>query len=476
MRQLHCDLCIIGAGAAGLAVAERAARLGLSVVLFEKGEVGGARLHNACTPSKALLEAAHLAHAIRGAGDFGISTSQPQVHWSRVRAHVQDVIEKCASASEPERLDALEIRVIREAARFADPRSVQSASARVTARRFVIATGSKPVAPEIPGVDDVTVHTNETIFALDPAPTKLFILGGTPVGLELGQAFQRIGVGATIIEQSRALRGVDREAYDLITAQVRKDGVELLEGWRATKAMRGAGDSVRLELTHQSGAKQIIAGSHLLTAGARAPNVSEIGLEVANVAFDEVGIKTGADLRSVSNLRVWAIGDVNGRACFTHAAEDQAERFIRAALFKAPVTSSAIIPSAIFTDPELAQIGLTEDDARRRHGDAVRVARWPFAENGRAQMARATAGFCKLVLTQRGRILGATMVGAAATELIAPIALAMRKGLGVSALAEPALPSPTRSEIIKRAAASDFERVLLSRHARRIVRWLQHLP
>lgn len=475
MTELKPDLCIIGAGAAGLSVAAGAAQLGLSVVLFEAGEMGGDCLNYGCVPSKALIAAANLIHRARNGAAYGLDTTGVAVDWPRVQAHLKRAIAAIAPHDSQERFEGLGVTVIRERARFADPRTVVSQSARVRAKRFVIATGSRPVLPPIPGLDAAGALTNETIFDIAALPGKLVILGGGAIGVELGQAFRRLGAEVTIVEAARALARADSEARELVLARLREDGVDLLEGWSAEGAARSS-SGVQLRIARNGGSR-LVEGSHLLVATGRAPALDDLGLEDAGVRHSKNGVETSATLRSVSNPRVWALGDAAGRGLFTHLAGWHASVFVRNVLFKAYTKADAIaIPNVVFSDPELAHIGLTEAEARERFGDAVRTARRRFHDNDRAQAAGDIEGFCKLIIGKSGRILGATIVGADAGELLAPIALAMAEKRGVRALTAPVLPYPTRGEVVKRAAGAHFTSALFSPTTRFVVKLLQNIP
>jgi pyruvate/2-oxoglutarate dehydrogenase complex dihydrolipoamide dehydrogenase (E3) component len=464
------DLCIIGAGSAGLSLAAGAAQLGLSVVLFEAGEMGGDCLNYGCVPSKALIAAAGLVHRARNGAALGLDTTGVGVDWARVKAHVKAAIAAIAPNDSQERFEGLGVKVIRERARFADARTVESASARVRARRIVIAAGARAALPPIPGLAEVGALTNETIFDIEALPRHLIVLGAGAIGVELGQAFARLGAQVTIVEAATALAGADREAADVVLARLRGEGVEVLEGARVTQAEPG-GDGVTLTCSNRT-----LTGSHLLVAAGRAPNFEGLNLEAAGIAFDKRAIATSATLRSTTNANVWALGDAAGGG-FTHTAGWHASVFVRNVLFKARTSADALaMPAVTFSDPELAQIGLTEAQARARFGNAVKVTRWEFHDNDRAQAQADTHGFCKLVLGKGGKILGATIVGADAGELLAPIALAMSAKLPVRALTAPVLPYPTRGEIWKRAAGAYFAPTLFSAGTRALVGVLKRIP
>jgi pyruvate/2-oxoglutarate dehydrogenase complex dihydrolipoamide dehydrogenase (E3) component len=474
VRELKPDLCIIGAGAAGLSVAAGAAQLGLSVVLFEAGEMGGDCLNYGCVPSKALIAAANLVHHARNGAPLGLDTTGVAVDWRRVQAHVKGAIVGIAPNDSQARFEGLGVTVIREHARFQDDRTIVSASVRVRARRFVIATGSRPVLPPVEGLDQVGALTNETIFGIESLPSKLVILGAGAIGIELGQAFRRLGSEVTIIEAAKALASSDEEACEVVLRQLQTEGVELLQGWRASEASR-TGAGVALTVRHRGESERMIEGSHLLAATGRAPALQELGLENAGVKFDKRGVETSPTLRT-SNSRVWALGDAAGRGLFTHLAGWHASVFVRNVLFKARTSADSVsIPSVVFSDPELAQIGLTEREARERYG-SISIARWGMHDNDRAQTSGETEGFCKLIIGKGGKILGATIVGADAGELIAPVALAMSERRSVRALTNPVLPYPTRSEIVKRAASAYYAPTLFSSGTRALVGLLKHIP
>lgn len=470
MKDHAVDLCVIGAGSAGLSVAAGAVQLGLSVVLFEAGEMGGDCLNYGCVPSKALIAAARQAQTIREAARYGIAAAEPQVDWAQIKAHIRTVIAAIEPNDSQERFEKLGVTVIRERARFADARTVGSASARVRAKRIVIATGSRAAVPPIPGLESIRYETNETIFRLEQFPHHLIVLGGGPIGVELGQAFRRLGAQVTIVEAARLLGAADAEAAELVRQRLLAEGVVLHEGVKAQSvSARDAG----VALTLDSGVS--VEGSHLLVATGRKANLEDLNLDAAQIAFDKTRIITSPTLRSTTNPRVWALGDAAGGG-FTHTAGWHASVWVRNVLFKARTRADAqAMPAVVYCDPELAQIGITETQARERFGGAVSVSRWGFHDNDRAQAQRDMAGFCKLILGKGGKILGATIVGAEAGELVSLAALAMSSKLGARALTSPVLPYPTRSEIVKRAASAHYTPALFSPGARALVGLLKQI-
>jgi pyruvate/2-oxoglutarate dehydrogenase complex dihydrolipoamide dehydrogenase (E3) component len=358
------DVCIIGAGAAGLSVASGAAQLGLSVVLYEHGEMGGDCLNTGCVPSKALIAAANTAQSQRDAGRYGIGAGEPVIDWPRIRAHIRGVIDTIAPIDSQERFEGLGCTVLRETARFTAPGTVESATATVRARRFVIATGARAAIPPIPGLSATPFLTNETVFEQDELPTSLAVLGGGVIGVELGQAFARLGVQVTILEAATILGPQEPEAKEAVRAALADDGVDLREGARVT-GVSGDGSGVRLELDDGS----VVEAARLLVATGRAVRVEGLGLEAARVDHTRRGITVKDNLQSVSNPRVWAVGDVAGLEQLTHAAGFHAGIFIRAALFRTPASALvAHMPSVAYCHPEVARIGLTEEQARAAHG------------------------------------------------------------------------------------------------------------
>ena len=469
MDELRPDLCVIGAGAGGLSVAAAAAAFGVPVVLIEKGRMGGDCLNYGCVPSKALLAAARRVGDMRTASDFGVNAAAVRVDFPAVAQHVRDTIASLAPNDSAARFTGLGVRVIAGSAQFADRETV-TVDDRFTikARRFVIATGSTPSVPRIPGIAQTPFFINETIFDLALQPEHLLIVGGGPVGVELAQAFRRLGSTVTVIEAATPLGKDDPECAAVVLAALERDGVVFRSGVRLVKV---AGAST-IQVTLSGG--EVIEGSHLLIAAGRTPTIEGLGLERAGVATTPHGITVDRHLRT-TNKHIYAIGDVIGGLQFTHVANDHAGIVIRHALFRLPARIRYdAIPWVTYTDPELAQVGLTEDQARRA-GHAVRILRWPYHENDRARIERASGGHIKVVTNRRGRILGATIVGRDAGELISIFTLAITQRLNIRALAGFIVPYPTLAEIGKRAAMSHFTPSLTSPMVRRIIGWLRRL-
>lgn len=469
METIKADICVIGAGSAGLSVAAGAAQLGRKTVLIEKGEMGGDCLNTGCVPSKSLLAAAAVAQTMRDAGPFGIQPIEPKVDGGAVHAHVNGVIAAIAPNDSQSRFEKLGVTVIREAAEFADERTVEAGGTRIRARRFAIATGSRAGLPPVPGLNEISFFTNETIFRKDFIPPHLLVIGGGPIGLELAQAHRRLGSAVTVVEVARVLPRDDEEAAGVVRAALLREGVRILEGANIT-ALKPIAEGVEAQIVTAHGS-DVLSASHVLVAAGRKPNVEGLGLERAGIAFDAKGIEVDRRLKT-TNKRVYAIGDVAGGPQFTHAASYHAGLVIRHALFRLPVrVDYSALPRVTYTDPELAQVGLTEAEARAADPKA-RAVKAEFADNDRATAERRREGFAKLVLDARGRVLGATIAGPHAGELILPLGLAIGEKIKLSRIAGTIAPYPSLSEIVKRAAGAYYTPALFSGRTRALVRVL----
>jgi pyruvate/2-oxoglutarate dehydrogenase complex dihydrolipoamide dehydrogenase (E3) component len=471
-ENLEPDICVIGAGAAGLSVAAAAAAFGVPVVLVEQGKMGGECLNSGCVPSKALLAAAGHAAAFAQAPEFGLGGGPVKVDFARVRDHVHRVIAAAAPNDSRERFTGLGVHVITGTARFKDAATVAVGDElEIKARRFVVATGSSPALPPIAGLAETPHLTNESIFDLGDCPRDLVVIGAGAVGLELAQAFRRLGAAVTVLEAALPLARDDAECAAVVLDALGREGVTIRAGV-AVQRIEGTTEKVRVAIGGTDG-EEIVEGTHLLVAAGRAPKVADLGLDMAGVKYGAGGIVVDKRLRT-TNKRVYAIGDVvAGGPRLTHAANYQAGLVIRHALFRLPVRANYdALPRVTFTEPELAQVGLTEAEARNRNY-RIEVLRWPYHENDRAQAERATRGHIKVITTRRGRILGATIVGLNAGELIATWTLAINHRLNIHAFAATVVAYPTLAEIGKRAAITRFSASLTSPMVRRIIAWLR---
>lgn len=474
MEVLKPDICVIGAGSGGLSVAAAAAAFGVPVVLIERDKMGGDCLNTGCVPSKALLAAAKRAEAIRTAAPFGIKTQRVAVDFRQVHEHVHGVIAAIAPNDSKARFTGLGVRVIEGTARFKDARTVvvDDEAFEIKARRFVIATGSAPALPPIPGLDETPHLTNETVFDLRVLPKELIVIGAGPIGLELAQAFRRLGSEVIVLEAAQPLAKDDPECAQIVLDQLEREGVVMRAGVRiASVAKLRSRIVVTLEGGDEAQA-ETIEGSHLLVAAGRRPVVESLDLGKAAIKLERGGIVVGKGLRT-TNKRVYAIGDVAGGLQFTHVANAHAGVVIRNALFRLPAKMNpGAVPWVTYTEPELAHVGLTEAVARQRYRK-VRILRWPYHENDRAQAERETHGHIKLIATKRGTILGVTIVGAGAGELIGTWTLAIARGLKIRAMTQFIVPYPTLTEVGKRAAMSYYTASLTSPFVRRIIAFLR---
>jgi len=465
------DICVIGGGSGGLSVAAAAAAFGVSCVLIERGKMGGDCLNTGCVPSKALLAAAKRAALAHGAQAFGVHATV-DVNFAKVREHVQRVIAAIAPNDSVERFSGLGVQVIKGEAKFKDRRTVAVGNIyEIRARRFVIATGSQPSVPPIPGLDQGPYFTNDTIFDLAERPRHLVIIGAGSIGLEMAQGFRRLGSEVTVLEQATPLARDDPEAAAIVLTQLEREGVVVRSGVQVT-GVDYIAHSAMVTFSGPDGEGKA-EGSHLLVATGRKPASDALDLDAAGIAHDRGGIVVKKNLKT-TNSRVYTIGDAAaGQLQFTHAANYHAGLVIRNALFRLPVrASNDAVPWVTFTDPELAQAGLTEAQARERK-IKIRILRWPYHDNDRAQTERLTHGHIKVITTRKGRILGVTIVGAEAGELIALWVLAIAQKLNIRALTGIVLPYPTLSEIGKRAAIDFFTPSLTSPMLRRIIGWLR---
>ncbi|MEL7177990.1 MAG: FAD-dependent oxidoreductase, partial [Pseudomonadota bacterium] len=418
-------------------------------------------------PSKALIAAGKQAHAMRHQTSFGVTPVDPDVNYAQAKEHVHDVIATIEPVDSQERFEGFGVNVIREFGEFISRTEVKAGDTIIEARRFVIATGSGPFVPPIPGIDKTTHYTNENIFDLRERPDHLIVIGGGPIGMEMAQAHRRLGSKVTVIEGAKAMGKDDPEMAAVVLERLREEGIEIIEGEQASEVSEKDG---KITVKTSGGS---YTGSHLLMAVGRKVNIDKLNLEAANVEYDRSGVKVGADLKS-TNKKVYAIGDAAGGLQFTHVAGYHAGIVIRSALFGLPAKAkTSHIPWATYTDPELAQVGLTEAQAKKEHGINLEVVRFPYHENDRAIAEGKTTGLIK-VMVVKGKPVGASIAGAMAGELIGMWAMAIANGLKMSAIANTVLPYPTIAEINKRAAGAYFSpRLFESDKVKKIVGFVQ---
>jgi pyruvate/2-oxoglutarate dehydrogenase complex dihydrolipoamide dehydrogenase (E3) component len=468
---IKADICVIGAGSGGLSVAAGASQMGAKVVLVERGKMGGDCLNYGCIPSKALIAAAHTAQTMRTSNRFGIPSVEPTIDYTAIRDHVRSVIAAIEPNDSVERFTGLGVQVIEAEGRFVSPKALEAGEFRIEARRFVIATGSSAMVPPIPGLAETPYLTNETIFGLDERPDHLIVVGGGPIGAELAQAHRRLGAKVTILEMFDFLGKDDPELTAVVRRQFDTEDIDVQTGVKVVK-VENKPPNITVTID-TDGAEHTITGSHLLIAAGRRPNIDGLDIESAGVDYTPQGVTVDARLRT-SNRRIFAMGDVIGSLQFTHIAGYHAGIIIRNALFHLPAkVNIRAAPWVTYTDPELAHVGMTEAHARDAGIKGFNVLRWPFHENDRAQAERETNGLIKVIVDRKGRVLGASLAGPHAGELLAPWIMAVDQRQKIGVMAGLIFPYPTLSEISKRVAGSYFTPKLFSERIKRIVRFLQ---
>jgi pyruvate/2-oxoglutarate dehydrogenase complex dihydrolipoamide dehydrogenase (E3) component len=464
------DLVVIGGGPGGLVVASVASQLGLKVTLVEKSDrLGGDCLHSGCVPSKTLIRTARVAHLMRTASRYGLPDCEPAVDMGAVMDRVSSVIADIQVHDDPERFRGYGCDVVFGAARFTGPDEIQVGDELIRGRRFVIATGSRPVIPPIPGLDEAGYETSDTLFHRRDLPRHLAVIGGGPIGLELAQAFARLGSRVSIVEQAdQLLPAADADIAGCLAKVLAAEGLALHTGTQVTAARRD-GDSRQLQL----GDGNTIECDRILVATGRQPVLHNLGLDVAGVGFQRGGITVDRRLRTTER-HIFAIGDVCGPYPFTHMAEYQAGVVLANVLFRLPRKADyRVVPVVTYTDPEVAQVGLTENKARAQGIDCS-VTTFPMADIDRARTDAATPGFLK-ILTSRGRICGAGLVGAHAGELIHELALAIQLRTKAKAITELVHAYPTYAQIHRRTVNARYAKLFYSRKTRIMVRLIKRL-
>lgn len=468
---IEADLCVIGAGSGGLSVAAAAAAFGVHVVLLEKHKMGGDCLNYGCVPSKAMIAAGRYAHTMRSGQPFGIAPTEPQIDYAAVNDHVKSVIAAIEPNDSVERFSGLGVTVIQSAGSFVDKETVRAGDRLIKARRFIVATGSTPFVPPIPGLAETPYFTNETLFENREKLDHLIIVGGGPIGMEMAQAHRRLGSKVTVLEGFKAMGKDDPDLATVVLDTVRAEGVDIREGAMVEK-VEGTNGAITITIKTDAG-EETVNGTHLLMAVGRKPNLEGLGLEQAGIDYERSGIKIDDGLVT-SNRKVFAIGDCTGGLQFTHVANYHAGIVIRRALFQmfwAKVNNDTV-PWVTYTSPELANVGLSEAAAREKHGN-VNVLRWPMHENDRAQADRTTAGLVKVIVAKNGKILGASIVGAHAGELIQMWSLAISQKMKIKAMMGWISPYPTLSEVNKRVAYRQYATAASNTAVRKVIGWLK---
>ena len=470
MARPQFDIVVIGGGAGGLVVAAGGAALGAKVAVVERHRLGGDCLWSGCVPSKSLIKSARIAYEMRHADRWALAPAHPQPDLARVMERVARVIRGIEPSDSPERFRGLGVDVVFGSGRFVAPDAFEVDGRRLTARAFVIATGSRPTVPRLAGIETTPYLTNETVFDLREPVPALIVIGAGPIGCELAQAFRRLGSEVTAVDVAAQI--LPREDPDLAAVVHRQLGAEGIRHHLGAEILGAEGRSgdVRVTVRTTDGTPVVVAGSHLLIAAGRAANIEGLGLEAAGVRLDQGRLVVDDRLRT-TNRNIYAIGDAAGGYQFTHVAEHHAGIVLRQAIFRmAWAKPSPLVPWCTYTDPELARVGLSETEARQR-GVAHRVYRFAFDEIDRARAEDETEGFAKIVTTPKGRLLGAAIVGPHAGELIAEYVLALSKGMHAGDLTGVIHAYPTLAQINRRVADQRLKEGLTPASKR----WIQRI-
>jgi len=439
------DLLVIGGGSGGLSALDFGLALGARCALIEKERIGGDCTWTGCVPSKSLLRVARNAREVRSAAQFGIIVGEPTVDMPGVRDYIQHSVQTIAQAETPEKMRERGIHTHIGAARFLDNKSIEVGGQRLTAKKFIIATGARPTIPDIPGLKEARYHTYETIFENDRLPQHLVVIGGGPIACEIGQAYHLLGARVTLIAQEGLLERHEPEVRDLLRDFFKRDGIAVLQAKAECVATQDGC------ITVTTGDQQI-TGDMLLVAVGRAPLVRGLDLESAGVEYTADGITVNASLQTTAT-GIYAVGDCLGGPQFTHYAGWQAFHAVRSALLPGNSKGKATSPQTTFTMPEIAMTGLTEAAAREQHGDRVRAELWPMTKNDRGIVERETAGFVKLVY-KGATILGVTMVCPTAGDAINEWTLAIHNGIKLADFAGAIHIYPTYSTASQQIAAA----------------------
>ena len=475
------DLAIVGGGTAGLVAAFVAAALGARVCLVERVATGGDCLWTGCVPSKSLIAAASRAQDMRRASAVGLEPVEPAVDFGRVMAHVRGARERIAPHDSPERLRASGVEVIEGDARFAGPGRLTVAGRTLAYRTALVATGSSPLVPPVPGIDAARPLTTDTVWELDELPRRLLVLGGGTVGCELGQAYARLGAEVTLVEPREALLGDEEpEAKALVERRLRDEGVDVRLGTEPVRVETAAGESssgagraaLRRRGTGASSEREaFVEFDRVLVATGRRPDTAELGLDTIGVETDARGAVVVDDRLRTTAAGVFAAGDVTGALPFTHVAAYHAKIAVANALFRTRRrVSYAAVPRVTFTDPEVARVGITEAEARKRFGTRAVVRGAELSHLDRAICAGEEEGFAKLVGDPRGRLIGATVVAPSAGEAIAEHAAWIDRGAKIDALSNIVHAYPTFAELSSRAADDHLMAKLLDGRVRALLR------
>lgn len=468
--KIKCDVAIIGAGAGGLSFAAGAAQMSASIILIENHRMGGDCLNYGCIPSKALLAAAKAIIQIRNATQLGVHAEKISIDFTIVMQHVHQTIKNIEPNDSVERFEKLGAMVIQETAQFIDQNTIKAGDKLITARRFVIASGSTAFIPPIPGLVDVPFLTNESLFKLTTLPAKLLIIGGGPIGCEMAQAFSLLGSDVTIIEAGILLAKDEPDMVEILKKQLVANGVKIFEQ-SSISGVSYDKNEFTLQFTCND-KQQALTGTHLLVAAGRKPNLDNLNLTAANVQFSNHGIKVDNHLRT-ANKRIYAIGDVTGEMPFTHIANYHAGLVLRQVLFKMPTKVDYNgAPWVTYTEPELAHVGMTLIQARKQLGENIHIFEAEFKDNDRSQTEADTVGKIKIITDKKGCVLGVSIIGSQAGELLLPWIMIIQQKKTVRVLTDLIVPYPTLSEISKRVAGEFYKPIIFSEKIKRLVKFM----
>lgn len=462
MANYEFDYTIIGAGSAGISAANVAHGLGKKVALVEKRKIGGDCTWFGCVPSKALLKAAKVAHQTRELCHYGLKPAdgrgEIEIDGRQVMQHVRNIVQKVYEGEQPAHFEAMGIRVFFGDTEFVDRHHLRVGSRTISSNKFLIATGSSPFVPPISGLEEIDYLTNETLFYIDELPRSLIVLGGGPIGIEMASALNRLGVKVTVVEMlDRILVREDPELTEILRQELDKEGLKILTSTRATEFCRN-GALVKVNLETQDGGSQTLTADAVLIAVGRRPNISGLGLEKVGVEYSANGIKVDNTLKTSAG-NIYAAGDVASLYQFSHAAEYQATVATMNALLPIPIKKKVNYEHmvwATFTDPELARGGLTEQEARERFGDSIRVYRHEFGNVDRAKTDVSEIGLGKFVTDRKGKLLGIHILGNRASELLHEAQLVKTLGLPFSKIHSMIHIYPSYGDVLKRPATHAY--------------------
>lgn len=465
------DFCILGAGTGGLSFAAGASQMGASVVLVEHRKMGGDCLNYGCVPSKSLIAAANIGYDLKKSADFGWLVNKPTVDFLKVHDYVQGVIKAIAPHDSVERFESLGVRVILEEGQFVDSATLETNRYLIQPKRFIISTGSSPFVPPIEGLSNVSYYTNESIFDLKELPTHLAVIGGGPIGIEMAQAFHRLGSKVTVLEAFDVLPKDDPEMTSKLKTILIQEGIEIKEQIKIVSVRQ---TNAGIEFIYKNQQEEKITVSHVLVATGRKANVEHLNLEAAQINASPKGILVNKYLRT-SNPKAYAIGDCTGGYQFTHVAAYHAGLAIRNSIFRLRTAVQVqAIPWVTYTDPELAHVGFLEAQLKSQK-IPYQMLSMHFDENDRAHTENRTEGMIKVSVSPKGYVLGATILGLHAGELIYPWVLAIQNRLKIESIANSIVPYPTLNDISKRIAGSYFKDKIFSPGMKKIVRFLMKL-